>query len=360
MLDIGVHAALDYLGYSARTVGYVERDAYAASSLLARMDDQVLEPAPVWAGNLQDVRWERWAGCLDGIIAGFPCQPHSMAGNREGTEDDRWTCPEIVESIRLAGPGFAFLENVSGLRSSGGLDAVLEDVAALGMHAVWDSIRAADVGAGHQRERVFILAYRDSPWEQQQGRQQRNGWGWPANSSFDVADAGNTEGRAEVERGQQKTRAVAGRPGSAMGNAHGVGFGAMRHDQVGAFHVALHDQELADAGGQGLSVGLRRERERSNGPTLTNTVQDFSRQARIQANGPTSSISPPSSPLRLNPAFACWLMGWPWWWTNPGPISFAALEMALWRSRLRWHLSRLLGEQVLPDLADEDEQEEVA
>ena len=87
------------------------------------------------------------------------------------------------------------------------------------------------------------------------------------------------------------------------------------------------------------------ERERSNGPTLTNTVQDFSRQARMQESGPTSSISSPSSPLRLNPAFACWLMGWPWWWTNPDPISFAASEMELWRSRLLSHLSRLLGEQ---------------
>jgi hypothetical protein len=29
------------------------------------------------------------------------------------------------------------------------------------------------------------------------------------------------------------------------------------------------------------------------------------------------AASSPSSRRRLNPAFACWLMGWPWWWTIP-------------------------------------------
>lgn len=46
---------------------------------------------------------------------------------------------------------------------------------------------------------------------------------------------------------------------------------------------------------------------------------------------------------RLNPAFVCWLMGWPWWWTRAEPTSFGAVETALWRSRLQWHLSSLLG-----------------
>lgn len=45
---------------------------------------------------------------------------------------------------------------------------------------------------------------------------------------------------------------------------------------------------------------------------------------------------------RLNPAFVCWLMGWPWWWTQAAPISFAAQEMALWRSKLLQALLNLL------------------
>jgi len=44
---------------------------------------------------------------------------------------------------------------------------------------------------------------------------------------------------------------------------------------------------------------------------------------------------------RLNPAFVCWLMGWPWWWTRAEPISFAAEEMASWRCKLQQCLSSL-------------------
>jgi site-specific DNA-cytosine methylase len=48
---------------------------------------------------------------------------------------------------------------------------------------------------------------------------------------------------------------------------------------------------------------------------------------------------------RLNPAFGCWLMGWPSWWTNPGITSSVKSEMASYRCRLQSHLSSLLGEQ---------------
>jgi len=50
--------------------------------------------------------------------------------------------------------------------------------------------------------------------------------------------------------------------------------------------------------------------------------------------------------LRLNPAFACWLMGWPFWWTNPGITSSVKSEMVLYRSKLHTQLSFLLGEQA--------------
>jgi hypothetical protein len=59
---------------------------------------------------------------------------------------------------------------------------------------------------------------------------------------------------------------------------------------------------------------------------------------------PTGETSPRTSTRRLNPAFACWLMGAPWWWTRAEPISFAALEMESYRQRLRWHLLNLCGE----------------
>ena len=67
----------------------------------------------------------------------------------------------------------------------------------------------------------------------------------------------------------------------------------------------------------------------------------------ISAHG--SELSPTAlstaSRRRLNPAFVCWLMGWPWWWTNPAEISYARQATELYLSRLRTLLSSLLGGQ---------------
>ena len=51
---------------------------------------------------------------------------------------------------------------------------------------------------------------------------------------------------------------------------------------------------------------------------------------------------------RLNPAFVCWLMGWPWWWTNPGEISSARSAMGLYLFKLRMLLASLLVERGSP------------
>ena len=60
-------------------------------------------------------------------------------------------------------------------------------------------------------------------------------------------------------------------------------------------------------------------------------------------SGMNSSPSARTSPLRLNPAFVCWLMGYPWWWTRAERISFAAMEMESWNSRQRSLLRSLIG-----------------
>jgi len=62
-------------------------------------------------------------------------------------------------------------------------------------------------------------------------------------------------------------------------------------------------------------------------------------------------LSPTTQPLkvlgrqRLNPAFVSWLMGLPWWWTNPAVTSSVQSEMEAYRFALRSRLSDLLGEQ---------------
>jgi hypothetical protein len=68
----------------------------------------------------------------------------------------------------------------------------------------------------------------------------------------------------------------------------------------------------------------------------------FSRPDQNPNSGRTFSPPCPTSRQRLNPAFVCWLMGWPVWWTNHEPMPFAARAMEFWRFRLRRHLDILL------------------
>lgn len=157
MLDLGVDVAFG----GTRAVGYVERDSFAAAVLVERMEDEALEPAPVWAGDLATFPWADFHGLVDIVAAGFPCQPHSVAGSRGGVDDERWIWPDIAAGIRVLRPGLVVLENVPGLRSSGGLAPVLGDLAASGYRVAWTSLRASDVGASHQRERVFIVGVAD-------------------------------------------------------------------------------------------------------------------------------------------------------------------------------------------------------
>lgn len=78
-------------------------------------------------------------------------------------------------------------------------------------------------------------------------------------------------------------------------------------------------------------------------PNFVEHQWKFSHPAQAIPDGPESSQTAPESPQRLNPAFASWLMGWPWWWTSPAPISFAPSVMALYRYRLRLLFVSLLN-----------------
>jgi DNA (cytosine-5)-methyltransferase 1 len=173
-LDLAVKLVLP----DSRTVGYVEREASAAAALLARMEEQSLEPAPVWVGDIRELDRRELPprGAVTGITAGFPCQDLSVAGGRAGINGRRsslWS--EVIRIAEILEPGWLFLENVSAIRSADGgnvetpagviveraLGTVLRDLAELGYDAEWLCIRASDVGAPHRRERWFCLAYSD-------------------------------------------------------------------------------------------------------------------------------------------------------------------------------------------------------
>ena len=96
---------------------------------------------------------------VDVICGGFPCQDISNAGKRAGIEGERsglWS--EYARIIRELRPRYVLVENVAALLGRG-MGVVLGDLAEIGYDAEWEIISAADVGAPHLRERVWILAH---------------------------------------------------------------------------------------------------------------------------------------------------------------------------------------------------------
>ena len=84
MLGEGLRAGLDYMGFAYRSLCHVEREAYAASVLVARMEEGSMDAAPVWSDVCTfDAR--AWRGKVDCVVAGFPCQDLSVAGKRAVT-----------------------------------------------------------------------------------------------------------------------------------------------------------------------------------------------------------------------------------------------------------------------------------
>jgi DNA (cytosine-5)-methyltransferase 1 len=101
-------------------------------------------------------------GAVDVVCGGFPCQPHSLAGRREGSADERDLWPHFARLIRELQPRWVVAENVPGLLSSDAgrfFGTVLGDLAACGYDAEWDCLPASAVGAPHRRDRVWIVAY---------------------------------------------------------------------------------------------------------------------------------------------------------------------------------------------------------
>lgn len=119
--------------------------------------------------NHRDVTRIDWDAVepVDILTAGYPCQPFSKAGKRQGTNDERHLWPHVHTAIRTLRPHLVFLENVTG-HIGLGFDRVLADLAHIGFNAEWTTLRASDIGAPHHRDRLFILAYPNSERPQTQ------------------------------------------------------------------------------------------------------------------------------------------------------------------------------------------------
>ena len=165
-LDLGLERA----GMSVRW--HSEIDPYACRVLKKHWPD-----VPN-LGNIKEINWKE-VEKVDVICGGYPCQPFSTAGKRQGENDPRHLWPYFRNAISAIRPRYALLENVRGHLSMGAT-TVIGDLAQIGYDCQWQLISARSIGAPHKRERLFIVAHANSQrWERcfrtQEGKQATSG-----------------------------------------------------------------------------------------------------------------------------------------------------------------------------------------
>lgn len=150
---LGQHLFARLRGWT--TAAVVERDPWCLSVAEARV------PGALRFDDVRTFPAKQFAG-IDGMLAGWPCQPHSDAGLKLGADDERDLLDGILRALRLVRPTFAFLENVPAvLRTDSGayFRRLLDALARLGYDAEWGVLGARDAGAPHRRLRLWVLAY---------------------------------------------------------------------------------------------------------------------------------------------------------------------------------------------------------
>ena len=154
-LDLGLKLAMP----TSRTVAYMEIEAYACEILVKRMEEKILDPAPLWS-DVKSFDCKPWRGKVDIITGGYPCQPFSVAGKKLGDKDPRHLWPHVRRIVSEIEPMLCFFENVGGHLQLG-FEQVHNDLQGLGYKVKAGLFTAEEVGAPHRRERLFILAYRN-------------------------------------------------------------------------------------------------------------------------------------------------------------------------------------------------------
>lgn len=133
----------------------VERDEYCVEILIQRQNERTLPPFPIW-DDICMFDGRPWRGTVDLVSGGFPCQAFSSAARgRNIAEKDLWG--EMCRVIREVEPRVVFAENVSERAILQAQDDLLE----LGYNSKYLKLSAKDVGADHERDRFWLLAYTD-------------------------------------------------------------------------------------------------------------------------------------------------------------------------------------------------------
>ena len=136
----------------AEILAMCEKDPWCQNNL------KVNFPCTKIHGDIKDLDGTQYKGA-DIVITTPPCQPVSVAGKRKGGEDERWLWEESLRIVREIRPFCVFGENVKGLLTKG-IDSITSDLEREGYEVRTYLLAAKDVGAIHQRERVFIVGFK--------------------------------------------------------------------------------------------------------------------------------------------------------------------------------------------------------
>lgn len=243
-LDMGLMLAEP----GAHTRCYVEWNEPARDRIIAAQRAGYFATAPIW-DDVTTFDGRPMRGAIDTIIAGYPCQPFSMAGQRRGADDERHLWPEIARIIREVEPRWVFLENVAG-HVTLGAETVLRELWDMGFTPAAGLFSAAEVGAPHERLRWFCVAYRGDTRSPRTGREPQRGGALvrpgDCGGGDPVANAGG--GRpdgSDARQVQQSRRTQAVGAGAAMDHSPSPRCDAAR---IGAGSVSQGGQCLSSAG----------------------------------------------------------------------------------------------------------------
>ena len=295
----GFSLGLKLAGLDVRTVGYVEIDKYCQQIVDARIRDGMLD----WAPIIRDIKFADFrpmAGVVDLVTAGFPCQPHSVAGQRRGEADERNLWPDTLRVIREVGPSYVILENVPGLLVPNGgagnyAATVVGELSAIGYDCVWHCVPAAAVGAPHLRWRWWCLAYTRCSERRSDNSSRR-------------------EGRGELLSQGKESPVRLGASGEAMADTTGGESGRVQQPKLPA-HIGAsgQDGDVADADGLNEDHAGRRTSQvrggRPEAPGIPGCAVSNSgqlRQGRAADTGETARGGPLGQPT-----------GSSWWAVEP-------------------------------------------
>lgn len=192
-------------------------------------------------GDIKELDATAYAGRVDILTGGFPCQPYSVAGKRKGKEDDRHLWPEMLRVIRECTPRYVVGENVRGLVGwNGGLvfEEVCSDLETEGYAVQPFVLPACAVNAPHRRDRVWFVASHTQ--SESGGRQLLQGQGEGQSRRRHFTDATDTKssgcrGRSGEERQERREGLVQGKcqgreVGSEATGRGGIGFVTDTHN----------------------------------------------------------------------------------------------------------------------------------